>query len=92
MRQFFLSAIALIISATLAHSQEFSVAQTDDVDAMPCSIFLDDSSFISLKEGASLSFSVQPTNNAELFNRLAERTSRCRSGIADVAARAEAAQ
>jgi hypothetical protein len=52
MRQFFLSAIALIISATLAHSQEFSVAQTDDVDAMPYSIFLDDSSFISLKEEA----------------------------------------
>ena len=50
MRQFFLSAIALIMSATLAHSQEF--AQTDDVDAMPCSIFLDDSSFISLKEEA----------------------------------------
>jgi hypothetical protein len=34
MRQFFLGVIALIISATLAHSQEFSVAQTDDVDAM----------------------------------------------------------
>ena len=61
MRQFFLSAIALIISATLAHSQEFSVAQTDDVDAMPCSIFLDDSSFISLKEEALASLYNRPT-------------------------------
>jgi hypothetical protein len=87
----FLAMLALLAGISSARADNFTISQLDDIESLPCSIFQGDG-LVSLREGVTLTVPLSATNNSELFAQLGERSGRCRAGIANAPALADAAE
>ena len=83
MKNLALMALALVAGLSGARAAELTVAQVDQIETLPCSIF-EGRGPVSFKEGIVLTLPISKDDNGVLFARLADRLNECRNMPVDV--------